>query len=103
MNDLVNRLRLGPYHEPEGVEPENEEQVWNWWCEITDAAANHIEAQEKLIRDLSDCLEDMTKHYVEVRNDLYGFEATEEIEVIAAGKLIALSKSNPNTPERSDE
>lgn len=66
-------------------------------------AADHIEAQNDLIRDLSDCLEDMTKHYVEVRNDLYGFEATEEIEVIAAGKLIALSKSNPNTPERNDK
>lgn len=73
------------------------------WKTVYAEAADHIEAQNKLIRDLSDCLEDMTKHYVEVRNDLYGFEATEEIEVIVAGKLIALSKSNPNTPERNDE
>jgi hypothetical protein len=42
----------------------------------------------ELIRDLADCLEDMTKHYVEVRDDLYGFEARDEIEVIAARKLI---------------
>lgn len=52
-----------------------------------------ITEEQALIRDLADCLEDMTKHYVEVRNDLYGFEAAEEIEVIAAGKLISKAKS----------
>lgn len=55
-------------------------------------AASHIEALESLNKDLADCLEDMTKHYVEVRNDLYGFEAEEEIEVIAARKLISQAK-----------
>ncbi len=68
-----------------------------------DEAASHIEAQAELIRDLSDCLEDMTKHYVEVRNDLYGFEAAEEIEVIAAGKLIALSKSTLSQKEENED
>lgn len=47
---------------------------------------------EQLLADLADCLEDMTKHYVEVRNDLYGFEASEELEVVAAGKLIAQAR-----------
>lgn len=47
---------------------------------------------EELLADLADCLEDMTKNYVEVRNDLFGFEAAEEIEVIAAGKLIAQAR-----------
>lgn len=42
-----------------------------------------------VLRDMSDCLEDMTNHYVEVRNDLYGVEAAEEMEVIAARKMVA--------------
>ncbi|MEO9297607.1 hypothetical protein [Devosia alba] len=46
----------------------------------------------ELMRDLADCLEDMTKHYIEVRNDLCGFEAAEELEVIAAGKIIAAAR-----------
>jgi len=41
-----------------------------------------------VMRDLTDCLEDMTDHYVEVRNDLFGMEAAEEMEVIAARKMI---------------
>lgn len=48
--------------------------------------------RDRLIADLADCLEDMTKHYVEVRNDLFGFEASEELEVVAAGKLIAMAR-----------
>lgn len=103
MNDLATRLRgikVSVVHANRVVLGTKPLTAAN---EIIKEAADHIEAQEKLICDLSDCLEDMTKHYVEVRNDLYGFEATEEIEVIGAGKLIALSKSNPNTPERNDE
>ena len=30
----------------------------------------------------------MSEHYVEVRNDLFGMEAAEEVEVIASRKLI---------------
>ncbi len=54
--------------------------------------------KDDLLRDLADCLEDMTKHYVEVRNDLFGFEAGEEVEVIAAGKLIEEVRALPSTP-----
>lgn len=59
-------------------------------------------SKDEIIRDLADCLEDMTKHYVEVRNDLFGFEASEEIEVIAAGKLIAESRSLPSIKEEGE-
>ena len=103
MNDLVTHLRNAATDWDGLPGHDNEEIIHYITCKKAREIADHIEAQEKLICDLSDCLEDMTKHYVEVRNDLYGFEATEEIEVIAAGKLIALSKSNPNTPERNDE
>lgn len=54
---------------------------------------NVVPQAERLMADLADCLEDMTKHYVEVRNDLYGFEVEEEIEVKAARKLIAEARS----------
>jgi hypothetical protein len=55
-------------------------------------------SKDELLRDLADCLEDMTKHYVEVRNDLFGFEAAEEIEVVAAGKLIAQAREALPSP-----
>lgn len=55
-----------------------------------------VQEERELLRDLADCLEDMTGHYVEVRNDLYGFEASEEIEVIAARKLVAHAQAIRN-------
>ena len=59
-------------------------------------------SKDELLRDLADCLEDMTKHYVDVRNDLFGFEAIEEIEVVAAGKLIAQAREALPSPQQQE-
>lgn len=77
MSDLIDRLRYrtgNPSAWPEGYDEAG--------SELMRSAVNALEARDKTIaelveltRDLSDCLDDMTKHYVEVRNDLYGFEA----------------------------
>ena len=53
---------------------------------------------QALIRDLSDALDDMTKHYVDVRNDLFGMEAAEEIEVIASRKLVEQARDLLKAP-----
>lgn len=48
------------------------------------------------VRDLADCLDDMTKHYVELvgSGDCGGWDASQEAEVIAARKMIATIRGN---------
>lgn len=80
MSELSKKLRMYALHDGHSSDAHVN------MCEVMHKSADALEARDKAIaelveltRDLSDCLDDMTKHYVEVRNDLYGFEAAEEV------------------------
>ena len=60
--------------------------------------ADLIERQGKIIEDMTDCLDDMTKHYVELASsgDCGFWEPENEMEVIAARKMIKASRAITN-------
>lgn len=53
-----------------------------------------VPPDEQLLTDLADCLQDMTDHYCELvaSGDAGHWNAEEEIEVVAARKLIAAAR-----------
>lgn len=62
------------------------------------------ERQADQLRDLTDCLADMTQHYVELAasGDCGIWDADEEMEVQAARKMIAAIRT-PSPPKPSNE
>lgn len=94
MNDLVKKLKANP------LWPTGE------YRSLTQEAADHIEAQNKLIEELQEALETFVEEYTEMVNsgDCGFWDPEKEDKVIAArAALSEASKSNPNTPERNDE
>ncbi len=94
MNDLVaEKLRkLNPWIQMD-------------WPETCRAAADHIEAQNRLIQELAseldngvELLEVIKEHWIDY-DHIYSIFAHEAKELASR----ALSKSNPNTPERNDK
>ena len=87
MNDLVKRLRQSV----EDVECGN-----GGWAtptsDLMERAADHIEAQSKLIEEMREMLERARNC---VLNEGY-YSFSDEIQDV-------ISKSNPNTPERNEE
>lgn len=65
-------------------------------------------ADSEELRDLVDCLDDMTKHYVELAGcgDCGFWDPEQELEVIAARKMIAKHRANVtdvNTAHKNSE
>lgn len=94
MNDLVDRLRSRKGEAITRVE------------KLMDEAAVHIEAQNKLIEEMRGALQEGYGHISEtarlmaVRGLRPDYPSLNQL----CGKIAdALSKSNPNTPERNDK
>lgn len=98
MNDLAEKLWNMAEDWRKLSDPENEA--------VAKETADHIEAQSKLIEEMREALQSASEELYQISHPSGDPDDESNMDSYAAAYRecrSALSKSNPNTPERNDE